>query len=172
MIYILIVNNNNSEVLLQDPVATYNPVFFPTLAHQLPQIDFPSYFSTFTPRNFPTRVILTSPTYAESLSSILSSTNADTLEAYLVTRAALALAPVLGAESAVWKAERGLREKLQGIKKGAVPERSEWCVGQVEDAMGFAAGRFFVKEAFGGDSKSKGTKVITGKDLCILLESA
>lgn len=29
--------------------------------------------------------------------------------------------------------------------------------------MGFAAGRYFVKEVFGGKSRAKGTKVITGK---------
>lgn len=51
---------------------------------------------------------------------------------------------------------------MQGIKKGAVPQREEWCVQRVEDALGFAAGRFFVQAAFGGDSKAKGTKVIRG----------
>ncbi|EJD02334.1 endothelin-converting enzyme 1 [Fomitiporia mediterranea MF3/22] len=149
------------EIILQDPVATYNPVDFSELAEQLPQIDFPSYFSTFTPRNFPTRVILTSTTYAKSLSEILSSTDADTVEAYLVTRASLDLAPFLGYDTEVWKANRALREVLQGIKKGSLPDRSEWCVQRVEDALGFSAGRFFVEQAFGGDSKAKGTKVIT-----------
>ncbi|KAL5532721.1 hypothetical protein ACEPAF_4495 [Sanghuangporus sanghuang] len=149
------------EVLLQDPVATYNPISFSEFASELPQIDFPSYFSTFTPRNFPSQVILTSTTYASNLSSILSTTDADTVEAYLVTRASLVLAPLLGYGTEIWKANRALKEVLQGIKKGAVPDRSEWCVQQVEDALGFAAGRFFVQKAFGGDSKAKGTKVIT-----------
>lgn len=152
-----------SEVLLQDPVATYNPVSFTEFEFELPQIDFPTYFSTFTPRNFPSRIILTSKTYASDLSSILASTDSNTVEAYLVTRASLALAPYLGYGTEIWKADRALKEVLQGIKKGAVPDRSEWCVQRVEDAMGFAAGRFFVQEAFGGDSKAKGTKVITGK---------
>lgn len=61
----------------------------------------------------------------------------------------------------MWKAHRTLQEKLQGIKKGQVPDRTEWCIQRVEDTLGFAAGRFFVEEAFPGDSKKKGTKVIT-----------
>lgn len=122
------------------------------------------YFSTFTPRAFPTRVIVTSKTYASSLSSILSSTSRDVIEAYLVTRAALALAPYLGKDTEVWQAKRNLDETLQGIKKGQVPERSDWCVQRVEEALGFASGRFFVGETFGGDSRVKGTKVITGNE--------
>lgn len=31
----------------------------------------------------------------------------------------------------------------------------------IESALGFAAGRYFVKEVFGGDSREKGTRVIT-----------
>lgn len=120
------------------------------------------YFSTFTPRNFPARVILTSTTYASSLSKILDSTAADVVEAYLVTRAALELAPYLGKETPVWAAQRTLVETLQGIPRGQVPDRAEWCAQRVEDALGFAAGRFFVEETFGGDSKDKGTRVITG----------
>ena len=33
---------------------------------------------------------------------------------------------------------------------------------QVEETLGFAAGRYFANEVFGGDSRVKGTKVITG----------
>lgn len=147
---------------MQDPIGTYNPVGFQKLARSLPEVDFPTYFSTFTPRNFPERVILTSTTYADSLSEILSTTSRDVIEGYLVTRAALSLYSSLGYDTEVWKAIRALQENLQGIKKGQVPDRSEWCAQRVENTLGFAAGRFFVEEAFPGDSKKKGTKVITG----------
>lgn len=62
-----------------------------------------------------------------------------------------------------WQAVRSLREVLQGLKKGAVGERAEYCVGKVETAMGFAVGRYFVNETFGEDSEEKSTKVITGQ---------
>ncbi len=50
---------------------------------------------------------------------------------------------------------------MTGIKPGAVGDRAEFCVGSIENALGFAAGRYFVKEVFGGDSREKGTKVIS-----------
>ncbi|KAE9406756.1 zincin [Gymnopus androsaceus JB14] len=149
------------DILYQDPIATYNPAPISNLTAALPRIQFKEYFSTFAPRNFPDRVILTYPPYAESLSEILEKTSGDVIEAYLVTRAALSLSSYLGMDTEAWQAQRTLVEMLSGIKKGAVGERSEYCVGQVEQALGFAAGRYFVNETFGGESKEKGTKVIT-----------
>ncbi|KDR81470.1 hypothetical protein GALMADRAFT_152331 [Galerina marginata CBS 339.88] len=149
------------DVLQQDPVATYNPVSFSNLTETLPQIHFPTYFSAFTPRSFPDRVIMTYPAYAVSLSNILNETSSDVVEAYLITRAALALSPYLGMTTEAWQAQRTLLETLTGIKKGAVGDRSEYCIGEVEGNLGFAAGRYFVNETFGGDSREKGTKVIT-----------
>ena len=79
------------------------------------------------------------------------------------TRAALSLAGHLGTTTEAWRAVRALEERLRGIKPGAVGDRAEYCVGRVESAMGFGAGRYFVNEVFGGESREKGTKVITGK---------
>jgi len=52
---------------------------------------------------------------------------------------------------------------LGGIKKGAVADRWETCVAMSEGALGFAVGRYFVNETFGGASKEEGTQVITGE---------
>ena len=76
-------------------------------------------------------------------------------------QAALALSPLLGMNTEAWQAQRTLLEALTGVKKGAVGDRGEFCVGKVEETLGFAAGRFFVKQTFGGDSRAKGTKTIT-----------
>lgn len=154
---------DHRDVLYQDPIATYNPVPISNLTDAIPEINFNVYFSTFTPRAYPTRAILTSTTYPASLSTILQETSRDTLEAYLEARAALSFAGHLGMSTEAWRATRALEERLRGIKPGAVGDRAEYCVGRVEAAMGFAAGRYFVKEVFGGDSREKGTKVITGK---------
>jgi endothelin-converting enzyme len=115
-----------------------------------------------TPRTFPTRVIISHPPFAHDLSRALADTSSDVIEAYLVTRVALALSPYLGTSTDVWKAQRTLVELLSGIKKGAVGDRAEYCIAQVEANLGFAAGRYFVNETFGGESREKGTKVITG----------
>jgi endothelin-converting enzyme len=106
---------------------------------------------------------MTHPPYAVNLAKLLDETPSNVIEAYLVIRAALSLSPYLGTATEAWQAQRSLLESLTGIKKGAVGERSEYCIGQVENALGFAAGRFFVNETFAGDSREKGTKVITGQ---------
>ena len=153
----------SSDILFQDPIATYNPVPVSNLTEAIPEINFNTYFASFTPRNYPNRVILTSSTYPASLSAILKETSQDTLEVYLETRAALSLAPYLGTSTESWRATRALEERLGGIKPGAMGDRAEYCVGRIEVTMGFAAGRYFVEEVFSGESREKGTKVITGK---------
>ncbi|GLB35092.1 putative peptidase family M13 [Lyophyllum shimeji] len=149
------------DVLLQNPIATYNPVPLTHLTDALPQIDFPAYFSSFTPRTFPETVVMTYPAYASALGEILDDTSSNVLEAYLIVRAALTLAPHLGTSTEAWQAQRSLYELLTGIKKGAVGDRSEYCVGKVEETLGFAIGRYFVNETFGGDSREQATKVIS-----------
>lgn len=150
------------DVLYQDPIATYNPVPFKNVSDQLPEFDFSTYFSAFAPRNFPETIILTSTSYLSDLSKILNDTDKDTLEAYFVTRAGLEYSSYLGLDTEAWKATRSLEEVLNGIKKGAVGDRAEYCVSRAESAMGFALGRYFVREKFGGASREKATKVITG----------
>lgn len=150
------------DVLQQDPIATYNPVPLSNITGTLRQIHFPTYFSSFTPRSFPDRIILTYPLFVASLSAILNETPSDVVEAYLVIRAALSLSPYLSMNTEAWKAQRLLLETLTGVKKGAVGDRAEYCVRQVEDSLGFAAGRYFVQKTFGGNSKDKAMKIITG----------
>ena len=148
------------DILYGDPYATYNPISVQELSQTLPQVHFETYFTAFAPRNYPQKIIVTSPDYAKKLKKILDDTPEQVIEAYLVTRAALELSPHLGLETEAWKAQRKLVEALQGIKKDAVGDRGEYCVEQVEEAMGFAAGRYFANETFGGDSRQKGEQVI------------
>lgn len=148
------------DILYGDPYATYNPVSVQNLSQTIPQVDFETYFTAFAPRDYPHKIIVTSYDYAMKLGKILNDTPEEIIQAYLVTRAALELSPYLGLKTEAWKAQRTLVEVLQGIKKGAVGDRSDYCVEKVEEAMGFAAGRYFANETFGGDSKEKGEKII------------
>ncbi|EIN07764.1 Metalloprotease [Punctularia strigosozonata HHB-11173 SS5] len=149
------------DKLYQDPFGTYNPTPIANLTLALPQIAWGEYFASMTPRAYPAIVIETYPAYPAKVSEILAKTEGEVVAAYFVARAALALAPNLGYGTVPWKVTRELTEELQGIKKGAVPDRSEWCIGKVESSLGFAAGRYFVNETFTGDSREKATKVIT-----------
>ncbi|CAK5279362.1 unnamed protein product [Mycena citricolor] len=147
--------------LYQDPFFVYNRVPLSNLSESLPQVNFNEYFATFTPRNFPENVVVASPKYASDLSEILAATDSEVIESYLIVRAALNLAPNLGMATEAWQAQRTLLETLTGIKKGAVGDRAEYCIGKLEGALGFAAGRYFVNETFGGDSQEKAAKIIT-----------
>ncbi|KAI0341783.1 Metalloprotease [Trametopsis cervina] len=149
------------DVLYQDPIATYNPVPISNLTDALPQIAFNEFFAAFTPRNFPSRVILSSTTYPAALSSILEETDRKVLLAYLETRVLLELSRYLGYSTDAWRAARSLEEYLRGIKPGAIGDRADVCLGNIEEYLGFAIGRYFVQEAFGGESREKATKVIT-----------
>lgn len=58
---------------------------------------------------------------------------------------------------------RELHEILAGLKKGATPDRAEYCAKQISDVMGYATGRYFVNKAFGGDSKERAGALISSK---------
>ncbi|KAG8995664.1 hypothetical protein FRB94_008889 [Tulasnella sp. JGI-2019a] len=148
------------DILFQDPFFTYNPMPFDEFADHVPEINFPSYLSTFAPRTFPEKVVVSYPPYLHSLSYIIRHTSAETMEAYFVSRAALSTAIYLSPQTEVWKARRELDELLQGLKKGAVDPRDDFCLAKVENSLGFAAGRFFVQETFGGESHRKAASVI------------
>ncbi|KAF8580903.1 zincin [Ramaria rubella] len=150
------------DLLQQDPLGTYNPMSFSNFSASIPEFDFPAYWSTFAPRSFPNHIIVTYPTYLQSLSTLLARTAGDVLEGYLVARVSLSLAEYLGTGTQIWKAHRELIEELTGIKKGTVGDREEYCSSKVESAFGFATGRFFVKESFSEESKSQATQVING----------
>lgn len=148
------------DKLQQDPFGTYNPTSISTLKAELSQINFPDYFATFTPRVFPSRVIITYKPYPNSLSEVLKKTPADVIEAYLVVRASLEYAPNLGRTTEAWKAVRTLQETLYGLKPGVVGERSQFCMTKVDAALGFGTGRYFVNQTFPGESREKATQVI------------
>jgi predicted metalloendopeptidase len=128
----IVLTSDYSETLYLDPIATYNPMPLQNFTRKFPQLDFPAYFAAFAPRNFPARVVVTSPAYITALSTILDETSAEVLEAYLVARAALVLAPLLSPSTEAWRAQRSLQEMLEGLPQGVVGERSEFCVDRVE----------------------------------------
>jgi endothelin-converting enzyme len=151
----------HSRDALEDPVATYNPMSFTAFQKKLPEVEFNNYIATFAPRSFPSTVVVTYPPYIRNLSTILSTASMETIEAFLVVRTALTLAPRLGTGTEAWKINRQLVEVLSGLKKGAVGDRAEWCVRAVDDALGYASGRFFVAKAFAGDSKRQAVSLIS-----------
>ncbi|KDQ18052.1 hypothetical protein BOTBODRAFT_29367 [Botryobasidium botryosum FD-172 SS1] len=148
------------RAFLRDPIATYNPVNISTFSRAMPLLDFPTYLAAFTPRTFPSYIIVTYPPYLHELTAILQTTPATTVEAYLVARAGITLGPNLGPETKLWKAVRKLRELTGGPSLGRARTREGWCLGQTQKALGFIAGRFFAEKAFHEDSRKSAEGVL------------
>ncbi|KAF8298254.1 zincin [Clavulina sp. PMI_390] len=149
------------DVLLTDPVGTYNPQPLSNWTeHITPFMSFSNYLSAFTTRNFPETVVVTYPPYFPDLSSLVQSTTGEVLQAYFVSQAALGLAPYLGLETEPWRIVTEFSQALNGIKKGTPVDRGKWCLGQMQGSLGFMAGRFFVEDVFSPSSREKAFDVV------------
>ncbi|KXN93377.1 Endothelin-converting enzyme 1, partial [Leucoagaricus sp. SymC.cos] len=146
---------------LSNPISTYNPMNATAFFNLLPQVDFITYFSAaFNTSSPPDRVVVVSPAYYTALSQTLDGTPDQVIESYLVLQAGLTLAPFLGMGTDAWQVQQNLSTALSGTEAGAVGDRGKYCVGQVVNNFGYAAGRYFVNETFTGDSRQKVTKMI------------
>lgn len=123
-------------------------------------MSFPNYFASFTPRPDYPKTIINSPEYLTNLTVLLKDVEPEVLEAYFVVRAAQALGPLLGTKTAVRQAVEGMTNYLTGIPEGVRKPRSDTCLTSLSSALGFSAGRFFVQDAFPGDSKAKASEII------------
>ncbi|GAA5916762.1 hypothetical protein JCM8208_001681 [Rhodotorula glutinis] len=147
--------------VLDNPIGEYNPQNASMLEHRFPSISFADYFASFTPRpRFPDPVIVRAPTYMGNLSALLEHTAPDVLEAYFVVQASQQLAPLLGAKQPLHKTVLALSNRLKGLPADVSPPRDDTCLNEVVSAFGFSVGRYFVDEAFGGDSKEYAEEVI------------
>jgi endothelin-converting enzyme len=153
------------DVLHLDPLTTYNPISIDNLTATFPAVDFHDYFAASALQNVPQWLIVTSPAYISSLQKIIKEEKQDVLEAYLVSRAAFTFAPYLGRKTNVWRAYRSLDAFLRGTKFTVVEDRAQYCVGDVESALGFAIGRYFSNITFGEDAQRESTKIIAGASL-------
>lgn len=152
---------------LFNPQVAYNPYEFNNLSQQLDFMDLSTYLSTFAPRNFAEKIIVTHPPYIKSVHKILADTPDHVLSAYFVTRLGLSYSKFLGPATPVRKATRKLQVVLQGLKKGVPEDRQQFCQAYVDElnGLGLLGGFEFVKRTFGGDSKSKAESVIYSQSL-------
>ncbi|GAK64382.1 endothelin-converting enzyme 1 [Moesziomyces antarcticus] len=144
---------------VNDPVASYNPINTTALPYTFSSISWPAYFSALTVR-MPERIILTSPKFVTALDALISRTKTDVLEAYLVWTAIREFGTALGPNVKL----RGPAERLDRYSKGVAPDAKEdretKCMGDLNAALGFMAGRYFVRSAFQGDSKKRVEQII------------
>ncbi|KAL7424231.1 hypothetical protein Q5752_001817 [Cryptotrichosporon argae] len=145
---------------LYNPHFSYNPYAMADVEKALPILSLPTYLSTFAPRSFPVNITVTHPPYLKSVSRIVTDTPDRVLSAYFVVRAGLTYAGVLGPKVEARQATRRLQEVLRGLKKGTEEDRTDVCLGWVDETVGFIAGREFVREAFSAEAKADGEHII------------
>ncbi|GAA5988298.1 hypothetical protein JCM10908_002154 [Rhodotorula pacifica] len=144
---------------LSEPGPTYNPFNATDLQDLFPSISFGDYFASLGPRPFfPEPVVVTSPEYFGNLTKILDNVAPDVLEAYFVAQVGFTFAGLLGSKQPINVAVESFGNDLMGID--TAPPRSEVCLNMIDNVLGFSVGRYFVEEAFPGESKAYGEEVI------------
>jgi len=138
---------------LFNPHDSYNPYATERVSKALPFLDIPTYISTFTPRNYPNNITVTYPPYLKSLTKIVDATPDYVLSGYFVTRLAMTYSSALGSKVGVRQETRRLEEVLRGLKRGTEENRQDVCLSNVDEIIGYIAGREFVREAFSPEAK-------------------
>lgn len=151
---------------LSNPRTSYHPVTFDELEQALAPIglDLRSYVSSFAPRNFPEKVIVSHLPYLHALDRLLAATPEHVISAYFATRAAMTYSTYLAPSAPIRRATRRLQEALAGIKPGTPEDRKTKCLAWVDDleGLGLIGGKEFIDRKFGGDSKERAEEVILG----------
>jgi Peptidase family M13 len=72
------------------------------------------------------------------------------------------LGDLLGPSQAVRKQVERLENYLKGVDEGVRQRREDTCLASLMDSLGFMVGRYFVLEAFPGNSKTHAEGIIGG----------
>jgi endothelin-converting enzyme len=137
---------------------SYNPVAVSNLTNTLPYVSFESVIQHLTGKPLPKTILLTSPTYLESVNRLLGKTPKGTIQAYLLWTT---MRGFLGHTSAsTRKPWEDFSKVLAGIDPNVKKERWKTCVREMDYTLGFLAGEFYVRKQFSGDAKERGKLVI------------
>ncbi|KAI7888088.1 uncharacterized protein EV154DRAFT_426255 [Mucor mucedo] len=125
------------------------------LAKIAPNVDWGLYVNHLSPTNapHPGKIVVTSPTYIERVSSDLLSQNARTLQAYFLWQTIYTYSDALGQD--IRSPIHRLKSKLIGTNPKSVKPRWDTCLDEVNASIGFLAGRYYVLQAFGGDAAKR-----------------
>ncbi|CAO3591515.1 unnamed protein product [Absidia cylindrospora] len=141
---------------LMDPVATYNPRTLSQLAKLSPSIDWDLLISYLQPSASPHQdsIIVTSPTFLANVSTeLLEKSSPGAIWTYLTWRTIRGYVDALGED--LRKPSDRLLAKIQGTNAKVTQPRWETCLQQVDNSLGFMAGRLFVQQKFGGNAKER-----------------
>lgn len=145
--------------VLADPVATYNPIQVNKLGYTIDAVNWPDYLSALTVR-VPEKVVVQSPSFFKGLNELLSRTRDEVLESYVIWTAIRELGRDLGPKVELRSPAESLARHIRGVALDAKEDRSKVCLAELNEALGFMAGRYFVKEAFPPSARDKAAYII------------
>lgn len=142
-----------------DVTKYYNPRTLDETRALLPQLSIPFIISSLAPSDYKAdRIIVGSPSYLKSVSSILHSITKETLQAYLVWKTVQAWASKV--EHEALKPLTRFNNELRGKDPDATEERWRTCVRETDDSLGWILSRFFVEKAFSDEAQDFGNQIV------------
>jgi endothelin-converting enzyme len=154
---------NNEQ--LSDPIATYNPTSFDKLQSYSKVVPWKSLFEKLMKRNnvqlpLPEIIVVITPSYFEKLDSILQATSPDVINYYVLWHAILEHMDLVDKKTQTALEE--FRSVVFGMTPGARPPRDDTCLRVVDNAVGFAAGRWYIATQFSGSARNDAKQMIEG----------
>lgn len=144
----------------EDVTKSYNPHSIEETRTMLPQISIPDILSALAPSDFKTdRLILGSPSYMKSLSTILNETSRDTIQLFFKWKIVQAYSDYV--EDAKIQPLREFNNKMAGKDPKATEERWRKCIRSLDSDLGWILSRFYVLDAFSEESKKLGDKIVS-----------
>ncbi|KAK0564906.1 hypothetical protein OC844_001498 [Tilletia horrida] len=144
---------------LSDPMDTYNPTSLAQFSYLLTSIDVPLYFTGLAVRQ-PETIIVANTKYLRRVDSLLSRTRDEVLEAYIVWALLRTYGRGLGPKASLRQPFNRLDKRAKGIEDDAKENRVGFCLDEINEALGYLAGRYFVQKTFSARAKARAEEII------------
>ncbi|KAK6533662.1 hypothetical protein TWF694_002595 [Orbilia ellipsospora] len=141
-----------------DVTKYYNPRTLAQAAAMIPEIHIADIVQHFTKGYKPPKVIVGSPDYLKSLSTILASQSRKTVQSYLAWKLISTWGGTV--ESDAVKPLSKFRNRLQGKAPDVKAERWRTCVRVVDSDLSWILSRSFIEAAFSKEAKDLGDQII------------
>ena len=144
----------------QDVTKYYNPHTVKEAESLLPQVDLSSIISSLAPRGFATdRLILGSPTYIKSLSSILNDTPREIVQLFFRWKIIQVFEDSI--EDSRIAPLREFNNVLEGKDPKSTKDRWRRCITSLDFSLEWILSRFYVLNSFSEESKKLGDQIIS-----------
>lgn len=144
----------------EDVTKYYNPLTLDDTEALLPQLSIRYLISSLAPSGYsPSKLIVGSPSYLQTVSTLLEETSRETLQAYFVWKTVQAYAYAV--EDDALKPLKRFDNELQGKDPDASEERWRTCIKFVDHGLGWILSKFYVEKAFSAEAKDFGDRIVS-----------